>query len=152
MGVEFVRANETHIAWLAANMRQADRDEVEASGFASAEAALRVSMERSAFAMTAIIDGEPAAMFGAGDLNILARVGAPWLLATPVMEADRRLLLRQSIAWRRQLLERYDILRNAVDDRNKTSIRWLRWMGFSFSEPMPLGANGELFRVFELRR
>ncbi|WP_455153310.1 hypothetical protein [Bradyrhizobium cenepequi] len=57
--------------------------------------------------------------------------------------------MRHSVSWRDQLLERYPILRNFVDDRNTVSIRWLRWLGFKLHDPVVIG--GHVFRIFELR-
>ena len=91
-------------------------------------------------------------MFGAGDLNILTLTAAPWLLGTDAIETNYRMFLRRSLDWRDQLLGRYAVLRNVVDDRNEISKRWLRWMGFELSSPAALGVNGEMFRLFELRR
>lgn len=41
--------------------------------------------------------------------------------------------------WLAKLLGRYDVLTNIVGERNLVSIRWLRWLGFAFSAPLPLG-------------
>lgn len=91
-------------------------------------------------------------MFGVGDINILTGTGCPWLLGTDAVADHYRLFLRQSLRWKEQLLGSYEVLRNAVDDRNEVSKRWLQWMGFALYEPMPLGINGEPFRLFEMRR
>lgn len=150
--LQIVEAVDDHIATIAERMRQADRDEVMASGGKTPVEALSGSLAKSSQVWTAIVDGRPEVMFGVGDLNVLTRTGCPWLLGTDAVTANYRLFLRQSIMWREQLLGRYDILRNAVDDRNEVSKRWLQWMGFTLYEPMPLGVNGEPFRVFEMRR
>lgn len=141
-----------HIAPIAMHLRQADKDEVTASSGKSAFEALEFSLGRSAISRTVLIDGVPAGMFGCGDLNILASVGSPWLLGTDDLERAPLQFLRTSIGWRDQLLQRYAVLRNLVDDRNTASIRWLHWLGFTFSEPVPAGKSGEPFRLFEMRR
>jgi hypothetical protein len=46
-------------------------------------------------------------------------------------------------------LRRYPILRNFVDVRNRASIRWLRWLGSTLSDPVEI--RGHEFRLFELR-
>ncbi|MFZ5692456.1 MAG: hypothetical protein ACOY5F_14500 [Pseudomonadota bacterium] len=130
-------------------MRQADRDEIAAGSGKSPREALAFSLRKSAQAWTAIIDGRPEVMFGVADLNILAGVGAPWLLGTDAIDLHFRQFLRRSVSWRDQLLGRYPVLRNFVDDRNVVSIRWLRWLGFKFSDPIMF--RGHPFRAFELR-
>jgi hypothetical protein len=107
------------------------------------------SLRKSSHAWTAMIDGRPEVMFGVGDLNILAGVGAPWLLGTEAVERHYIAFLRNSVGFRDQLLRRYPVMRNFVDDRNKASKRWLAWLGATLSDPVEL--NGHMFRLFELR-
>lgn len=147
-----VPAEYHHIAPIAIHMRQADRDEVKAASGKSPFEALEYSLEKSSVARTVLVDGVPAGMFGCGDLNILLGIGCPWLLGTDDLMLERRAFLRASVDWRNQLLSRYAVLRNLIDDRNDVSIRWLRWLGFGFSDPMPVGKSGEMFRLFEMRR
>lgn len=147
--VEIVPALYEHIAPIAIHMRQADRDEVAASSDKSPFEALEYSLGKSTLARTVLVDGAPAAMFGVGDINILAGVGAPWLLGTDDVEAISRDFLRGSLEWRDQLLRRYSVLRNFVDARNRVSIRWLRWLGFRLTDPVAF--RGHEFRLFELR-
>lgn len=146
-----VRALPAHIEPVASRMRDADRAEVWAGSRRTPADALAFSLERSEYALTVMIEGRPEAMFGVGTLSILGRVGAPWLLGTDAAAADRRAFLEASLEWRAELLARYDRLLNVVDVRNRTSIRWLRWLGATFSDPRPLGRGGELFQVFEIR-
>ena len=150
--LEIVPAGMDHVAPIAARMREADRREVMASGGHTPHGALMFSLSKSRVAWTAIVDGQPEVMFGGADLNVLTRTGAPWLLGTDAVERHYRLFLRQSLSWREQLSQRYDVLRNFVDDRNEVSKRWLSWMGFTLFDPVPVGVNGEMFRMFELRR
>ncbi|UPK31822.1 hypothetical protein IVB18_26190 [Bradyrhizobium sp. 186] len=147
--IEIVPARAKHIRTIARRMRQADRDEIAAGSGKSPAEALAFSLRKSSIAWVAVIDGRPEVMFGAADLNILAGVGAPWLLGTDAIERHYLAFLRGSVSWRDQLLQRYPVLRNFVDDRNKVSKRWLAWLGFKFSDPVIFG--GYAFRAFELR-
>lgn len=140
-----------HIAPIAMNMRQADRDEVAASSGRAPYEAIEHSLSRSQITGTVLIDGRPAALFGCGDLSILTRVGSPWLLGTDDLALAPVAFMRASVDWRDKLFERYDVLRNLVDDRNVASIRWLEWLGFSMSDPLPVGKGGLPFRLFQLR-
>lgn len=130
-------------------MRQADRDEVAAASGKTPAEALVYSLRKSSVAYTALVNGVPEVMFGVGDINILAGVGAPWLLGTEAVERHYVAFLRGSVKWRNQLLRRYPVMRNFVDDRNKAAKRWLKWLGFTFSDPVEM--NGHAFRLFELR-
>lgn len=88
-------------------------------------------------------------MFGVGSINVLAGVVAPWLLGTDAATESPRQFMRMSRDFKAQLLVRYPVMRNFVDDRNVVSIRWLRWLGASFSDPIDV--RGYQFRLFELR-
>lgn len=88
-------------------------------------------------------------MFGVGDVNVLAGVGAPWLLGTNAIETHAVAFLRYSVEFRGQLLSRYQILRNYVDERNVVAVRWLQWVGFTLLDRVEF--NGVSFRLFEMR-
>lgn len=144
-----VPARPIHIRHIARHMRRADVEEVKAARGLSPAKALALSLRKSARAWTIIADGRPIAMFGVGDVNILAGVGSPWMLGTPEIERHVMIFLRNCPYWVGQLLEGYTVLRNCVDDRNRLSIRWLKWLGFKVGEPVAF--KGQLFRVFEMR-
>jgi len=150
LGVEIVPARVEHIAPIAQHMREADAQEVWASSRASPQEALEYSLERSSFAYTGLIDSVPVVMFGVGDMNILAGIGAPWLLASDAATRRAYLFLRQSLKWRDVIRARYGLLTNFVDGRNQTSIRWLKWLGFELREKVMM--NGVAFWRFEWRR
>ena len=128
-------------------MRQADRDEVMASSSVTPFEALAISLRKSTLSRTVLVDGIPAAMFGVADINILTGVGAPWLLGTDAVVENYVSFLRLSVDWRNQLLMDYSYLRNFVDGRNRASVRWLKWLGFEFSDP--ISVNGIDFYLFE---
>ncbi len=150
--IAIVPAGMDHIATIAARMRDEDVAEVWASSRSKPVEALMHSLENSAQAWTALIDGQPEVMFGVANLNVLGQLGAPWLLGTDAVLTHNRQFLRRSVWWRGKLLEGYETLRNFVHDDNVVSKRWLTWLGFTLYDPMPLGKGGEAFRLFELRR
>lgn len=147
--IRVVPARLSHARSIARRLRKADLDEVVASSKKSPFEALKFSMEKSAEAWTMIVNGRPEVMFGVGDLNILAGVGAPWLLGTDAFERHYVAILRGSVKWTRQLFSRYSVLRNFVDARNSASLRYLRWLGFRILEPVMIGDHE--FHLFELR-
>lgn len=146
--IEIIRAKACHIRPIADRMRKADRDEVFAASGRSPTAALTYSFRKSSHCWTALFDGRPEIMWGIGDINILAGVGAPWLLGTDAVEHNFRAFLRISSGWPAQLLQRYSVLRNFVDVRNEVSVRWLEWLGFRLLEPIEF--RGYQFRLFEM--
>lgn len=147
--IRVVPAERRHIRTVARRMRKADRDEVFASSRKSPRQALDYSLTKSAEAWTILVNGRAEVMFGVGDINILAGVGAPWLLGTDEFEKHTIAILRGSVKWTRQLLRRYSVLRNFVDARNEASLKYLRWLGFTIFDPVDMG--GQRFHLFELR-
>lgn len=130
-------------------MRQADRDEVSALSGRTPARALLNSVKRSSVAETVLIDGRAEMIFGVGDVNILAGVGSPWALGTDEIERNQREFLRKSVACRDRMRARYPVLCNVVDARNRVSVRWLKWLGFVFSEPVLV--SGHVCYVFSMR-
>ncbi len=136
---------------IAEGMRMADRAEVWAASRRTPEQALSFSFQNSALVFTGLADGNPFVMFGVGEQSRLLGVGVPWLLGTDEIARHAVPFLRRCGFWKKRLLADYRVLKNHVDNRNQLSIRWLRWIGFSLSEPRPHGPDGLLFRAFELR-
>lgn len=149
MKAEIRFATAEDIPAIAARMRAADRNEIEASHGHTPEQALTSSLQHSTAAWTGLIDGEPVCMFGVGPISILAGRGAPWMLGTDQIERWPRTFLRRCRPCVEAMLAVYPYLENYVDDRNEKSKQWLRWLGFRVSaEPVTL-RNGAVFRHFE---
>jgi hypothetical protein len=149
--IEVVKATHKHAGYIADHMRAADVAEIAAWSGRLPGAALAKSLDQSDFALTALFDGVPAVMFGCRGTDLLARSASPWLLGTDQVETRYRQFLRGSTSYLKAMMEKYDHLINAVDDRNEVSKRWLAWLGFQMGEPQVLGAEKRMFRIFEMR-
>lgn len=125
------------VEFVAANMRQADRDEIWASYFSTPHEALTRAMKISEKCWTLVCDGEPVAMFGVARRGMLSNVGSPWLLGTDKVKKYTPAFLRLSPIYVSKMMEGFVRLENYVDFRNKLSIRWLQWMGFELGELVP---------------
>lgn len=147
--MEVCKVEDWHIQSVARRMRKADREEVFASSGKLPVEALYFSTGKSSGCWTVMFDGQPEIIFGVGSINVLGQTGAPWALGTDEVRKNYVNFLKASVDFRDQLLARYPTLRNIVDVRNTSSIRWLTWLGFTFSQPFDL--NGYKFRMFELR-
>ena len=95
-------------------------------------------------------DGEPVVIFGVAPLSVIAREGAPWLIATDMASDMEYRFARLSKRLLPLMIGPYLRLYNYIDVRNETTMRWLKWLGFSISEPLEYGVNGELFMRFEM--
>lgn len=134
-----------------AALRPADAAECAALvGAERAAGAIAASLERSALAWTAEADGQVLAVLGVTPLNMLAGVGAPWLMATAGVERHRGALIRLAPSYIARMLAAFPHLRNVVDARNTRSIAWLRRIGFRIGAPVPVGVAGLPFHPFAM--
>lgn len=133
-----------HVERVAQEMRPADREEVCALGGLTPRQALDFSLSHNGPRWTGLLDGEPAAIFGVVPMTVLGGGGVAWLLGTPLLETHWRTFARASKPLAAELLARYDELVNVVHAKNCVALRWLEWMGATFTR------NGQRI-YFELR-
>lgn len=149
MTIEVVQARAVHARSIARRMREADRVEVRLASGKTPFEALAFSLRKSDVAFVALKDGRPEVMFGVGAINVIAGIGAIWLLGTDEIDRNVVRFLRSSVEWRNRLLSRYPILRNFVHDENVVTKRWLEWLGAEFTGSHLF--NGYPFTMFEMR-
>jgi hypothetical protein len=138
-------------AILAAHLRPQDLAECQAYGRADIAAGIEASARRSLLCWSGFVDGELAAILGVGTVDILAGLGSPWMLGTPVLNRHQRVLVRSTPEYIAKMLKAFPHLVNFVHAKNTTSVRWLRRLGFTLHAAQPFGALGEPFHRFEMR-
>ena len=137
-----------HVRYVAAHMRETDIKEIGACGELPMSS-LTKGYESSVICNSLTIDGVPCAIFGVAEMT--KDIGIPWLLGTDGVKSIRREFIAGCREVVGEMLELYPVLTNCVDERNLTSIRWLKWLGFKILPSVPFGKNGELFHPFEMR-
>ena len=148
--IAVVAAAPAHIGPIAAALRPADVLEVAAAGGETPQVALEESLRRSDVAETLLLDGRPVAMWGVAPdrerpFGCGPDAGIVWLLATGDVERIPVAFCRAVLAALQRHGGEYSALRNAVDARYATALRWGRWMGFRVGPAVPAGVNGEPF-------
>lgn len=133
------------------NLRPSDLAECEAYGRGDILAGIEASVARSVLCWSAFADGELACIIGVGLVNVMAGIGSPWMLGTPVLDQHSRVLVRMTPEYIAKMLNAFPHLVNFVHAKNRTSVRWLRRLGFTLHEAVPYGARGELFHPFEMK-
>lgn len=135
---------------LAANLRAADRAEVESLGI-DVRVGIRRSYRNAVLRKTYLIDGEVAAMSGlCGPL--LGDIGEPYLMTAPAVETMPVTFLKQartSLAGMLQLKRRLEV---QVDANYTKACRLLEVLGFTLGPPRPLGPHDALFRKCTMMR
>ena len=145
-------AHPSHIAPVAAHMREADRREVWASHRHTPQDALEASLAASDLAWTCFVDDAPAFMWGAARAgSLITRRGAPWLLGTDALYAVRRDFVRLSPEYVAAMQKRFARLENFVHAGNRLSIHWLERLGFTLLRE-PVRMNNEPFYRFYRER
>lgn len=153
MAAEIIPATAEHAAELAPLVRQADRDEFMAASGQSPEEVLADGLALSSHIWAGLLDGRVVCMFGVAPMPGADGVGVPWMVGSERLDRCASVFLRRCrrSGMIRQMLDAYPVLMNAVDCRNTRAIAWLKWLGFSFGNPIPYGAAGLPFHVFEMR-
>lgn len=150
--VEFVKPTVELVETIAAEMRQADIDEVWASNHHTPLEALTKGWEMSDFSTVAMANGEPLVMFGLVKRDILTGSGVLWMLGSNRVMSHKKELFRQTVLVVDEMLTVCPRLCNMVHGKNVSSIKWLKWLGFTIEEPIPHGPDGDLFHRFYLER
>lgn len=145
-----VDAERWHVGMLDKKLRAEDVAEAISLGLKT-KSALWKSFRSSVLRKTAFVDGEIAAMWGMGG-NLLSDEGRPWLAtAAPVEKVPIAYVKIGKMAVSEMLSLRSN-LRNVVPVNYPKAVRFVRMIGFSLSEPLPFGPNGDLFHIFSMRR
>ena len=154
--MEIIQSEKWHVTYLAPRLRQQDVAEIRAGSGSKPEEALMEGLQLSmphACTLISPLTKLPCAMCGVTPFG--EGIGLVWLLGTP--ELAHSPLAFQKAA--RKLIEKaftelgYTEIGNVVHAGNTTAVRWLRHMGFTFTqENVPAGRNGELFHAFTTRR
>lgn len=141
-------ATPAHAEELLAQLRPADRDEVEAAS-GNVERVVRQSLAVSDDPIAARDpNGGLIAIYGVAPVNLLSDQASPWLLGTARMQTNAKAVLRDAREYLAFARERYPRMMNYVDARNRSSIRWLRKVGFTLEPAAPFGVQGLPFHRF----
>ena len=148
--IEIRDVEEGDIAILVRNMREHDKQEVNAATKMGIRNAVDSSVKMATYAKTGLVDGQLVCMWGVCPISLISSRGSPWMLGTDLIKKKQKIFLRRSKPWLEDIKKDYRHLENYVDARNTLSIKWLKWLGFKMEEAMPYGVNGEPFHKFTM--
>jgi hypothetical protein len=126
---------------IAANLRDQDRREIEASHGPEIREALIASLMASEEAWVWTLDEKPICIAGFSKPALpgpFSGAGSPWMLGTPEMTAYPKLIVREG-RWivQRAFDKKYPCLFNFVHAENTAAIAWLKHLGFTFGNVIP---------------
>ena len=146
----FVRKSvKSDIQFLADHIRIEDKREIEALGCNAFKA---FEYGHKAGSYTGLYHGVPMAMFGTYKQVLLSDNACIWMLGTRDIDNCSREMLTITRKYIDYELNNHKELFNYVDARYKKALKWLRVLGFSFSEPLKAGINGEIFYKISIGR
>ncbi len=131
--VVIVPASPAHVGRVASRMREIDKIECAARG-RKPKAALRLALRSSSWALTAMVRGEPHAMFGISPISLLDDRGCPWFLGSDETMKHGRDLLLIGTAIIERMHQHSRRLENSVAVDNHAALRLLRRWGFTIGE------------------
>ena len=148
--IEFIKPKEELIKIMAQTMRRSDVTEVMASHGHTPLESLMYSFENSEYVTMSVYDNVPLMMFGVAVSNIVTGLGCPWLLSSVKVFDYRDELLLKVAPVIADMIAVCPRLVNYVHHENKTSIKWLKSLGFTIEKPEPYGIKGDLFHKFHM--
>ena len=145
-GHSILIATKEHAQELSQSMRDMDKLECLCFGLKPGEA-LESSMKNSDMSFTVMTkDDKVMAIFGAGE----SEEPYIWMLGTDQVERYAKDFLKHCRKWVWSLADYYGSVCNWIHADNLVCIKWLRWCGAVFSDPV--NVKGELFRKFNITR
>lgn len=137
---------------IAQNMRGEDRDEIWASHLITPVDALTAGLNSSVVCDTVFKDEEPIAMYGVVPNPYKFGTASIWLLGTDGLTSVPNAFGKMSREIICDLWEKFPVLYNYVDVRNRKSIQWLKSCGAQFEDPKPYGVARLPFMHFQLKK
>ncbi len=127
--IEFVHATKEHAEYIQDRLHPEHAREMEAYGLPRNQC-LVGPLSRSTESYTALVDGEPTAMWGLEPPLIIGPIAFVWMLGTEKLARFGKTIAHESRVFIQHANSRYSILECHVDPSYKAAMRWVRWLGF----------------------
>lgn len=147
--MRYREATQADIEALVPRLRQTDIDECEALfGRGTTLDVTLHGLRPDGVAFVAVRDGMTVAVFGLCP-GEWPGYGVPWMVGTNELDKCGRELMAEARNCLKVWHRFYPTLMNVVDARNTKSIRWLKRLGFTVRNPIPMGVDGLPFHPFD---
>ena len=150
--IEVSRSTRGDAEYIAANMCEADKEEIWASHHSTPAMAMSYSIEKTIFCLTVKIDEHPVVVFGVNGETVLGDKGIVWMLSTDEISKLKFRFVRHSRMFIDVMLGFYPLIYNHVDVRNKRSIAWLKFLGARIDTAKPFGIEQKMFHYFHFKK
>lgn len=148
MKVEIEEARPEHIPQVLSICRPFEQMALDKLGIEETFEYIRGMIKSSAEAWVGKIDDEIACLWGVDQRSIISSSAVIWLMTTKVLEDHPFVFVRHSQIRLAELRKRYHYIHGVVQVENERSVKWLRWLGFTLSEPEMFG--GYMLKKFSM--
>jgi hypothetical protein len=148
MNFEVIPCTREHIEELKLTLREMDRMEIILSSGSTPEQGLDESYACSDECYAMVSEGAVLCVFGTSPYEGNTDLGIPWLLASDKFYNQSRGFARECREYIRRMHNKYPTLVNMVYAENEKAIRWLKWCGFKFMDPITVEPSGASFLPF----
>ena len=154
MDVKISPSTALHVDYIAANIRQADEQEIWDMALLKPREALSKAMEVSDFVSTGFINNQIVGMCGLVRISLLSEAGRPWMISTSALDNKRYALDFHRMGKRvvAAMIGIFPYLENYVEASNTRTVRWLKALGFQFDQPQKMGPLMKPFVRFYMER
>jgi len=131
MKIDEIEATSQHIKLLAKDLRPADEDEIKAkTGTTNVQKTLLKGFAMTNYCRSFFVDGKIAGVYGVVASLDDNNIGSPFLLCTPKIKKLKIKFLRECKNRVEEMSDKFPVLFNYIDSRNKLHLTWLKWCGF----------------------
>lgn len=153
MSKSIVPYEDWHGEALAKRLHPANIAEIWAMAHIDGLSGIKESIGVSSKAWTGLDDeGQPLAIFGVCERDIMGTIGNPWLVCREDIADYAFVFLKTFKRAIRAMQEAYDILVGEIDARNIEVLNMCKWAGFEIEEARPYGIDGLPFHRIVLKR
>jgi hypothetical protein len=144
-------ATEEDAVYLSTRLRAIDVREIGAVSGRSPKAALISGVRGSEYCKAGVADGEVVCIYGVRRVSALDDECVIWMLGTDELPKHAVRFIRGCSAEVVSMVQQFKLVENWCHAENKTTIRWLKWLGFKIEEAAPYGRKNEPFHHFYAR-
>ena len=131
MKIDEIEATSNHIKLLVKDLRPEDAEEIKAkSGSNDIEKTLLKGFTMTDYCRAFFVDGEIEGIYGVVGAVDDKSIGSPFLLCTTKIKKIKIKFLKECKDRVQEMQDKFPVLFNYIDSRNKLHLTWLKWCGF----------------------
>jgi hypothetical protein len=131
--------SEEYIKRLAPNLAKADLAELWAMERRDPVTSMMSAWRRGRETWALLSDDTVVAMYGVIDVSLVSDGGRPWNFSCQDVGKYAKSFIKESVRIEKEWADKYSFLTNYVDSRHTKAVRWIKWLGYTLDNPIPIG-------------